>query len=182
MPALALPRPRRSEGQAEGPDRCERARPGRSEFSSLGRTTGGQFLDRGSSAGAGSMPAPALPRSRRSQGRPDGAGPMRASPGRAGRVRDDRAARAHSDKLAAAHYRRGEGDRSRGVQARPDGAVLRMPRGRSPGVGGTVGFPPHATATEKGQRRGFARRWPSHSCQGKGRGGAFSAAPPDGVS
>jgi hypothetical protein len=88
MPALALPRPMRSEGQAEGPDRCERA-------------------------GAGPSPLTT----------PD-------------HLACDRYG------AAAAHYRRGEGDRSRGVQARPDGAVPRMPRGRSPGVGGTVGFPP----------------------------------------
>ena len=101
------------------------------------------------------MPVSVLPRPMRSRGRPKGLtdasepGAAPASSGIAAQPADYR------HEPAAAHYRRGEGDRLRGVQARPDGAVPRMPRGRSPGVGGTVGFPPQSDGGEKGPAPGF---------------------------
>ena len=94
------------------------------------------------------------PRPRRSKGRPKGRTDA-SEPGTSPATRATLAELAGAGlKPAAAHYRKGEVERSRGGQARPDGAVPWVPRGRSTGVGGTVGFPPQATLTEKGQRRG----------------------------
>ena len=87
------------------------------------------------SAGAGSMSVSVLPRPMHSRGRPKGLtdasepGAAPSPPARSDQLTGDR----HG--AAVAHYRRGEVGRLCGDQARPDGAVPRMPRGRPTGWG-----------------------------------------------
>ena len=82
---------------------------------------------------------------------------------------------------AAAPYRKGEGDRVRTDQARPDGAV---PRQCAPGHlawGKPVGFPPQSDGGEKGPAPGLPVA--GLVIPAKERGGAArrGSAPPDGV-
>ena len=139
----------------------------------LGRAKGAAWQRRG-----GLDARTGAPRPRRSKGRPKGRTDA-SEPGTAPATRATFAELAGAGlKPAAAHYRKGEVERSRGGQARPDGAVPWVPRGRSTGVGGTVGFPPQATLTEKGQRRGSPVAGLVIPAKERGGGGALWAAPP----
>ena len=178
MPALALPRPRRSKGRPKG----------RTDASERGAGRG--FQERGS-AGRAIISCPLVPPRKRCVGRWQ----IPAKPAR----RQHQAIPLHSIRLyrwphrvggitgAAANLRQRHTGRGKvtgcALTRRGPTGPAKAVRARSPGVGETSRVSPTKRRWRKRASAGVARRWPSHSCQGKGRGGAArrGSAPPDGV-